>query len=230
MEISNLDMLVNEQNANHINVNLLAPQWPFRFLICGSSGSGKSNMLMNLILKYLHYDRIYLYAKSLNQSKYQYLADKIEELCDEKDMNCSSFFFASDNLDEVVPISDLDSTKQNLVIFDDVLLEKNQSIIKEYFVRSRHANCSVIYLSQSYFNTPQIIRLNCNYFAIYDTTGQNLISLTKEHGGSLTPEEFKKLFREAVSTPSSFFLIDKKTKIKKLRYRRNFDEVLVLDK
>jgi len=31
------------------NKHLLAPQWPFRLLICGNSVCGKTNLLLNMI-------------------------------------------------------------------------------------------------------------------------------------------------------------------------------------
>ena len=37
----------------------------------------------------------------------------------------------------------------------------------------RHKNCSVIYLSQSYYPTPKDIRLNCSHFCIFDSPSAN---------------------------------------------------------
>ena len=53
-------------NENKIERN---PKWPYirdhpyRILIVGGSGSGKTNVLLNLIEKQPHIDKIYLYAK-----------------------------------------------------------------------------------------------------------------------------------------------------------------------
>ena len=48
----------------------------FRMLICGPSGSGKTNTLIHILLKPLiYYDKIYLYAKNIDQEKYQILAN-----------------------------------------------------------------------------------------------------------------------------------------------------------
>ena len=48
------------------------PNDTFRMLICGNSGSGKTNLLYHmLIVPLLYYDEIYLYAKNLDQEKYQ---------------------------------------------------------------------------------------------------------------------------------------------------------------
>ena len=47
--------------------------WPYRVLIIGPSGSGKINALLNLIQQDNNFiDKIYLYAKDLDEPKYQF--------------------------------------------------------------------------------------------------------------------------------------------------------------
>ena len=54
--------------------------WPYRKLIIGPSGSGKTNYLLNSIQKDNNIiDKIYLYAKDLEELKYQLLTDKREK-------------------------------------------------------------------------------------------------------------------------------------------------------
>ena len=69
----NLDSIPNKNNKEHHE------KWPYildllyRILIIGGSGSGKTNALLNLINEQGDIDKIYLYAKGLNEPKYQYL-------------------------------------------------------------------------------------------------------------------------------------------------------------
>ena len=49
------------------------PDHPYRILIIGGSGSGKTNLLLNLIENQPDIDKIYLYAKDPYEAKYQYL-------------------------------------------------------------------------------------------------------------------------------------------------------------
>ena len=50
-------------------------------LVCGPSGSGKTNALVHMLLKPLiYYDKIYLYAKNIDQEKYQLLANELKKL------------------------------------------------------------------------------------------------------------------------------------------------------
>ena len=53
------------------------PDHPYRILIIGGSGSGKTNLLLNLIKNQPDIDK-YLYLKDPYESKYQYLINKRE--------------------------------------------------------------------------------------------------------------------------------------------------------
>ena len=52
---------------------------PFRMLIIGPSGVGKTNTLLHLIDKFYPIDKIYLYTKDTDEDKYQYLINKREQ-------------------------------------------------------------------------------------------------------------------------------------------------------
>ena len=51
---------------------------PYRILIIGGSGSGKTNALMNSINNQPDIDKMYLYAKDPYEAKYQFLINKRE--------------------------------------------------------------------------------------------------------------------------------------------------------
>ena len=116
--------------------------------------------------------------------------------------------------DAIIPISDLNyKDNQKLIIFDDYVCEKNQRQIVDYFIQGRHKNCSVIYLSQSFYKTPRDIRLNCSHYCIYEfpsSTEKNMIS--SELG--VDKEKFKKATKENYS----FLYVDKPKK----KFKKNF--------
>ena len=64
---------------------------PYRILIFGGSGSGKTNTLLHLINEQKDIDNIYLYAKDLSKSKYEYLI-KNRENAGTKHLNDSKAF------------------------------------------------------------------------------------------------------------------------------------------
>ena len=79
--------------------------------------------------------------------------------------------------DEIIPVFEMDDDNQKIVVFNDFVFEKNQKPLMKYFISGRHKNCSVIYLSQSYFKTPNDIRLNCSRFCLFEFPSKREVSL-----------------------------------------------------
>ena len=69
----NLDGITNENNKEHNKKRPFIPDHPYRTLIIGGSGWGKTNTLLNLIKEQDDISKIYLYAKDLSEPKYQFL-------------------------------------------------------------------------------------------------------------------------------------------------------------
>ena len=74
----NIGSIRNKNNKEHNEKWPYIPDHPYRILIIGGSGSGKANALFNLINKQHDIDKIYLYAKGLNEPKYEILIKKRE--------------------------------------------------------------------------------------------------------------------------------------------------------
>ena len=71
----NFDDVVKESIKKNINW-LQIPDYPHRILIMGDSGSWKANSLFNLINHQPDIDKVYLFAKDLNEARYQFLLKK----------------------------------------------------------------------------------------------------------------------------------------------------------
>src|SRR6266550_4760968 len=200
---------------NHI------PQWPFRLLICGSSGSGKTNLLLNLILQYLSYDRLLVYAKDLSEPKYEYLQELFNNDDDDDDEDDEEeVLFSSD--DKVISVDELDPNKQNLIVFDDYITSRDQNKIEDLFIRGRKKNVSIIYLTQSYYQTPKNIRLQCNYLILFRSCNQREVNtILRDH--TLDSKTVRENYSQAVRQPYNFFMFDFKNS--KLKYRHNFNPI-----
>ena len=208
MEIPNYD--VDNKNKKFKQLYSFMPNDTFRMLICGNSGSGKTNLLYHMLIEpLLYYDKIYLYAKNLVQEKYQNLMKEMNEASEEAGYNVMEV-----SNDAIIPISHLPyGDNQKIIIFDDFVCEKNQREIVGYVIQGRHKNCSVIYLSQSFYKTPRDIRLNCSHYCIYEFPSSRERNMISSELG-VDKEKFKK----ATEKPFSFLYVDKPRK----RVKRNF--------
>ena len=74
----NFDDYVNENKTKHNSKCSYIPDHPYKVLIKGGSGSGKTNALLNLLNNQPDIDKIYLYAKDPYEAKYQFLSNKRE--------------------------------------------------------------------------------------------------------------------------------------------------------
>ena len=75
----NLDSFTNENNKKRNENCPYIPDHPYRIIIIGGSGSGKTNALLNLINEQHDIDKIYLYARDLNEPKYECFIQKRED-------------------------------------------------------------------------------------------------------------------------------------------------------
>jgi Poxvirus A32 protein len=259
MDIRNYDDLTKnietETLPEPININPFAPRHPYRLLIIGASGQGKTNVLLNLLTEYVYYDRLYLYAKTADsEDKYLWLAEYLkqaEDLAQEKAIESSignqtvldtenpsqSFKIVQawdTTLDNLVPVDDLDEQKQNLIVFDDMTLEGRQAHnrISEHFIRGRKKNCSYIYIGHSFFLLPKIIRINISDIIIFPPDNKKEIQeLAKTYATRIEFKEFQRLLNETrdpnVKDGHEFIYIDTRAKDLRMWIRNGFDNLYV---
>ena len=74
----NLDSITNENNKKHNEKWPYIPDHPYKILMIGGSGSGKTNTLLNLINEQNDIDKIYLNAKDSDEPKYKILIKNVK--------------------------------------------------------------------------------------------------------------------------------------------------------
>ena len=97
----NLGSITNENNKKHNEKWPYISDHPYRILIIGGSGSGKTNALLNLINEQKDIDKIYLYGRDLSEPKYKILIKKREDEGRKHLNDPNAFIECSDTMDEV---------------------------------------------------------------------------------------------------------------------------------
>ena len=120
----NFDEYTNENKKElHLNWSYI-PNHPYRILIIGGSGTGKTNPLLNLIHNQQDIDKIYLYAKDLYEDKYQYLINKRESVGLKHFIDPKAFIEYSNYMHDVYKnVDSYNHDKENkiLIVFDDMI-------------------------------------------------------------------------------------------------------------
>lgn len=179
-------------------------------VICGRTGAGKTHLLFKMLTTdgILDYDNLIVLTSTPEQSYYQFLKhgfdnnlskgrikgayevwensdqdESIEDICSESvqyENNASNITCTlTDNAKIIENPNNLKSMK-NLIIFDDILTMKDQTIPKMMFTKGRHNNCACLYLSQSFYDVERLIRKNANTFILFETNERNLKEICKD--------------------------------------------------
>ena len=202
-----MTMLMKTNNWPYI------PDHPYRILITGGSGSGKTKTLINLINKQNYIDKIYLYARDLNEPKYEYLIKKREDAGIKHLNNPNAFIECSNTMDDVYEnIHDYNSSRKRkiLIVFDDMIADimtnkRFQAIIKELFIRCRKLNISLVFITQSYFSVPKDVRLNSTHYLIMEINHRKeLQNIAINHSADIDYKDFMKIYRECTKEPLNF--------------------------
>ena len=105
--------------------------------------------MLNFLSRIPHRD-IYIITKSLPE---QYSNSKIKT----KELS-----------DEIEPLSEYENA---IIVFDDFLGSPNSRLVDQYFIRGRHNELDIYYLSQSYFDLPKgTLRSNSNKLILFNQT------------------------------------------------------------
>jgi len=206
-------------NAENPNFKIHQLKVPFRMCVVAPSGSGKSNFLVNLIHLFSQgkgtFADITIITRNKDEPLYNFLMSKCDQIQ------------VKEGLTNLPQLDKMDKKLNHLVCFDDLVLAKDQSAIENYYIRARKLNCSVIYLSQSYFRIPKMIRNNCSYMVILKLSGNREVNMIlSEFGLGVSREQLVAMYEYATREKFSPLLIDLEQDPVK-RFRKGFTEILL---
>ena len=182
-------------------------------MIIGGSGSGKTNVLINLINEQNDIDRIYLYARDLSEPKDEFFIEKREDLGIKHLNDPNALIESSNTTDDVYENIDdynLIGKRKKIIVFDDMIADimtnkRFQAIIKELFIRCRKLNISLVFITQSYFSVPKDVRLNSTHYLIMKINNRKqLQNIAINHFADIDYKDFIKIYRECIKEPFNF--------------------------
>ena len=205
--------LLKQHNPNY---EIHGIKLPFRMLIIGGSGAGKTQTFLNILHNFGNtFQNIYIITKNRDEPLYNYLSDKLS----------GDGLEVREGINNAPDLDSLNKEEQTLIVMDDLVLERNQQQLEQYFIRARKLNCSLIYISQSYYAVPQLIRQNLTYLVIKRlNTLNDLFLIMREYSLGIDKVKFKQLYENATSTKQDFFLVDLE-EAPENRFRKNFNEI-----
>ena len=192
---------------------------PFRMVIVGSSGSGKTTLFCEIIKRMKKtFNFILVCCRSADEPLYDLLRDKLPP----------DMFMIVEGAENIPSVDFLADKGQSLVAFDDLCLERDQSIISEYYIRGRKVGdgVSICYLTQSFVQCPKIIRQQCNYIALKKLACDDDVKfILRGCSLGIKKEKLLELYNKATAQQRNFLLIDISAP-RKERFRLNFLELL----
>lgn len=122
MKFKNYDK--TDKKTNFKQNHKFMPDRCFRMFIVGPSGFGKANALVDILPNCLvYFDKVYLYIKNLEEEEYESLMGIFEPINKE-----AGYKIIETSNDKIIPVSDMSSDNQKMVIFDDFICEKKIKI------------------------------------------------------------------------------------------------------
>ena len=99
-----------------------------------------------------------------------------------------------------------------LIVFDDMIADminnkKLDSIVSELFTRGRKINISIVFITQSYFKVPRVVRLNTTHFFIMRIPNKREVQqIASNQSSDIDFKDFMKIFRKYTAEPYSFLV------------------------
>ncbi|ESO82851.1 hypothetical protein LOTGIDRAFT_108891 [Lottia gigantea] len=195
------------------------PSNPMLMCICGSSGCGKTHLTFNMLTtpNLLDFNSLYIYTTTPDQSYYQFLKaleylpkedmeikDILESFIKEKNPSLNPTdikVFLTKNVNDL-DLSKIDSNRKNLIVFDDCVAQRTQTVQQEFFTKGRHHNCHCIYQSQSFYGMDAMfIRKNANCFLLFELNDKDLSQIIQSINHGMDRDIFKKVCKAQWRNP-----------------------------
>ena len=208
---------------SHVIKKDILPDIPFRMLVVGRSGSGKSSILSCLVALPDWYgndfigDYIYIWTGSPSD-------DKINKLIEYKEIPDSNVRYewidteVSEVYDELVDdwkekVDEGERPNDVLFIVDDMFYSNKfansrmkDSMMSKVFMNGRKFNISIVILAQKYSSISSGLRENTNAVLTFGATNKQIDLMEADFNYLKNAKEFYRVFRDATNGSKHDFL------------------------
>ncbi len=211
-------------------------RYPFSWMLSGSSGSGKTNLAMNILTRTELYGKFFHCILVFSPT-----AGKYDDSYNVLNLPKENFISKFDNgmLDTIIEsrkakidakgVEWVAKNERMLIILDDVIADRQfleSPDALRLFSLLRHYLVSVMVMIQSYTKLPRALRNNCNAICVFPALRSEIEVIKDEIApAEYTKKEFEKLLKYCMDGQHSFFYINRHDKPDE-RIRKNLDEVL----
>lgn len=218
----------------------ITPRYPHSLIISGRSGSGKTQLLLNILTRKDllgdYYHCIIIFSPTAGELDDTYKALKLPEENFIKTFDVDILQTILDNRKKTITDKGIEWTGKNsrvLLIFDDMIAEKNFLNSEEtlmMFTLLRHYLCSVVICSQSFKKIPRSIRINANWLCIFPSLESEIqIMLDEICPSGITKKDFRKIIDYCTSGKYDFMNIQNHAEPSQ-RIRKNLAEIIDIKK
>jgi len=205
-------------------------------LFNGSQGSGKTNLVANLLLNKAFYggyfDHIFVLLGSMDDI-YEHLVDsKILEM-DKISHNPTPEDLGKiiDTQNAVIENEGIEKSPKLLVLIDDLINDQvfmNSKELQTIFIKQRHLNISTWFLTQYLNKVPRALRCQCNFLYVFKPLRVEVGILFDQFApAEMNRDKFRKLISYCTDpdeeSDHNFMVISRKSPTKKM-FRKNIIE------
>ena len=211
------------------------PKKSFSLLITGRPGSGKTNLLLNLITKRgkcfnRKFDKVFIVSPSLSTIKDD---DPFELIPDDQKFETASL----ENIEGILS-SIKDSGLKVLIILDDVIAEVRgkgnaavENLIQKIFFNRRHlcgagGSASIIATSQTYNKIDPKLRKAASHFMFYENRNKKEIESVYDEIILIPMKEYMDVFKYVYDKKYNFMYIDTTKGMDDMIYK-NFNKLTI---
>lgn len=218
MSIINLfkDLKIDKDDGSTLNA--FVPKQTARIIVIGATGSGKTNIVLNLIMRHWVFDFLVVRAKFIDKPDWE-VARKYFEKHEQKTGEKQTEF--ENHLDDLPDPSELDPEARMVCIFDDMMDEtaKEQKKISHLFFAGRKAGISCIAIVQSLYGANTTVRRNVTDYILMGgkpdakkIDAGALEEIWKNDCKDLSWQEFRDLYDSCAEIDYGFLYINLRAK------------------